>query len=121
MKAHEREIVSRIKGFTKAVKEGKVGVKFTCRTVTLDLNPVHFDASTIAEIRKSLGASQAVFAKFLGVSTNTVQAWELATNHPSQIACRFLDEIRRNIGFWRKRLSESIKVDTSKARKVGKA
>jgi DNA-binding transcriptional regulator YiaG len=52
--------------------------------------------------------SQAVFAKLLGVSLNTVRAWEQGVNHPSDMACRFLDEIRRDPAYWVRRLKEAV-------------
>jgi hypothetical protein len=46
-----------------------------------------------------------------------VQAWESGVNTPSDMACRFMDEIRHNPEYWQKRLSESIsrKVETAGA------
>src|SRR4051794_17473009 len=58
-------------------------------------------------------ASQAVFARFLGVSRNTVRSWEQGVNAPSTMACRFLDEIRLNPAYWQQRLRDSAKVKSA--------
>lgn len=60
----------------------------------------------IVEARAALGASQAVFAHFLGVSPQAVRAWEQGTQKPSGIASRFIGEIRRDPAYWLRRLQE---------------
>ena len=115
MKAFEKKIVSRLKGFTEALKTGKVLETFNCRTVVLDLQPTEYEPTKVIQTRKMLGASQVVFAQFLGVSAKTVRAWEQGVNPPNDMACRFMDEIGRNIEFWKNRLRESVKVKKSVA------
>ncbi len=44
-------------------------------------------------MRELLGASQAVFAGFLGVNANTLRSWEQGKRLPQPIACWFLSEI----------------------------
>jgi DNA-binding transcriptional regulator YiaG len=61
----------------------------------------------VAAIRATLGASQAVFAALLGVSANTVRAWEQGVNPPSGMAVRFLAEVRRDPGYWKARVEEA--------------
>lgn len=108
-----KKIVSRLKNFVENVKTSKpLGQTFTQHTVTLDLQPKSYRADDIVGVRKSLGASQAVFAQFLGVSRNAVRSWEQGVNTPSQMACRFLDEIRLNPQYWQERLRVSVKVKT---------
>ena len=46
--------------------------------------------SEIKEIRKSVGMTQVLFAKYLGVSLKTVEAWEAGRNQPNGTACRLL-------------------------------
>ena len=91
------EIVNRVKEFAEALKGPRpISEQFTCRRVVLDLNPTPYDPDLVRETRKILGASQAMFAKFLGVKTRTVQHWEQGLVIPSDMACRFMDEIRNN-------------------------
>jgi putative transcriptional regulator len=106
----EQRITSRLEGFVDALKAGKeISKHFTCRTVVLELEPAIYDSAKVVMTRQLLGASQAVFAQFLGVSPNAVRAWEQDLNSPSDIACRFMDEIRINPQYWRKRLRESAR------------
>lgn len=107
MKASVAErIVGRLTDFTEALGRGDVD-RFTRRTVRLKLRPATYDPKLVRRTRKLLGASQAVFAQFLGVSHRTVRSWERGENTPSGTAARFMDEIRRDPRYWTKRLAES--------------
>ena len=44
----------------------------------------------IKRIRSKAGMTQAVFASYLGVSTKTVEAWELGRTHPTGPANRLI-------------------------------
>jgi putative transcriptional regulator len=66
--------------------------------------PPAFDAKGVQAVRAELRASQPLFAALLGVSPATVRAWEQGQKKPSGMARRFLDEIRRDPDYWRKRL-----------------
>ena len=108
-KSVENRIIDRLKGFTKALEDGDdISVRFTSRKVVLNLEPTEYDPELVKKTRAILGASQAIFAQFMGVSTSTVQAWELGDNTPSDMACRFMDEIRFKPEYWLKRFSESV-------------
>ena len=107
----EKRIISRLKGFVAAIKNDEnILEKMTCRTIALDLQPVPYDPKSVTDTRKLLGVSQTVFALFLGVSPKTVRSWEQGINVPKDMACRFMDEIRRDPAHWKKRLSEAIVV-----------
>lgn len=80
--------------------------RFTCRTVKLELVPRSFTADEVRRVRKSLRASQAVFAKFIGISTSTLQDWEQGVYAPSGAARRLLEEIGNDPGRWIARLKE---------------
>src|SRR5713101_1327770 len=71
-----------------------VAAKFNCRQVELDLRPTPYDPKLVKKTRKLLRVSQAVFARFLGVSVKTVRSWEQGIKAPNAMACRFMDEIR---------------------------
>lgn len=49
----------------------------------------------IAEVRNKAGVSQAVFAKYLAVTTGTVSKWESGSKHPSGPALKLLDLVMR--------------------------
>jgi len=95
--------------FTEALKNRKtVSQQLNCRKIVLDLAPTAYDPKLARQTRELLNVSQAVFASFLGVSTNTVRAWEQGVNAPSEMACRFMDEIRHDPDYWRERLKEMV-------------
>lgn len=113
-----RRIRDRLKGFADALQRGeKVENLYTCRKVVLDLQPAPYDPELVKRTRKMLGASQAIFAQFLGVSVKTVCAWERGDKTPRDVACRFMDEIRRDPDYWRARLAGAAIV-TNTAKKI---
>lgn len=58
-----------------------------------------FTAEEIKEIRKSTGLTQWLFAKYMGVSVKTVEAWEAGRNAPNGTACRMLAITKANPAF----------------------
>ena len=56
--------------------------KRSLRTTTLPLPPKPLNGRAVKRVRASLHASQAVFARFLNVSTKLVQAWEANRRTP---------------------------------------
>lgn len=66
------------------------------RTTVLPEAPAAMMAEEIRSMREKLNASQAVFARFLNVSTQLVQAWEANRRRPEGAALRLLDIGRRN-------------------------
>jgi DNA-binding transcriptional regulator YiaG len=99
------ELVNSLNDFFASVDRGE---PITLRTVALDLHVREFTPDEIRKIRLALNVSQAVMAKLLGVSVLTVQSWEQGTRKPSQMACRFLDDITRSPEHWKRRLSNAI-------------
>lgn len=104
----EDRIVEGLTAFRDALRDGcSLEEKFTVRTVELDLDPQKYDAESVKSTRGLLNVSQSVFAQLLGTSVKTVQSWEQGKNSPSNMAARFLDEIRKNPEHWLKRLREA--------------
>ena len=102
-------IIQRLEAFKDALKSGqKISDRFTCRKVVLDLEPISYGPAQVKETREVLNVSQALFGQFLGVSVSTVRAWEHGTNTPSLMACRFMDEIRRDPEHWIERLKSAM-------------
>ena len=62
----------------------------TTREVEMPAPPRHLDAGEVSSVRKTLGVSQAVFARLLNVSAKTVQAWEIGAREPSDAALKLL-------------------------------
>ena len=75
-----------------AILDAKSGNKIlNSETVSIEIEPlVEYSADTIKDIRKRTGLTQALFAKWIGVSTRTVEAWESGRNKPSGPSSRLL-------------------------------
>ena len=85
-------------GLNQAIAFEKGEIK--AKTTTLSIAPVEqFTADEIKAIRKNAGLTQTLFAKFLGVSLKTVEAWEAGRNHPNGAACRLLTLTRQDPQF----------------------
>ena len=92
-------VFSEIKsGLNEAIEYEKGNLRARART--LSIAPIEkFTASEIKEIRKNTGMTQALFAKYLGVSLKTVEAWEAGRNQPNGTACRMLSLTKRDPKF----------------------
>ena len=82
--------------------------KRSLRTTTLPLPPKPLNGRAVKRLRATLHVSQAVFARYLNVSTKLVQAWEANRRNPEgpalvllHIAAQqpaVLERVRHNIG-----------------------
>ena len=82
--------------------------KRSLRTTTLPLPPKSLNGRAVKRVRAALRASQAVFARYLNVSTKLVQAWEADRRTPEgpalvllHIAARqpdVIENVRRSVG-----------------------
>ena len=103
----EDRIVQGLEEFADALESGEdIAGRFTCRKIVLKIEPSEYAQKRIKDTRNILGASQAIFAHFLGVSPRTVQAWERGEKRPMPIARRFMDEIRNDPERFRSRFLE---------------
>jgi len=85
-------------GLNEAIEYEKGNLKANTRT--LSITPIEeFTASEIKDIRKNAGMTQVLFAKYLGVSLKTVEAWEAGRNQPNGTACRMLSITKRDPQF----------------------
>ena len=101
------KIVSRLREFTEAIERGESSAqRFTCNEIRIPVEPGTYRPERVRQTRELLGASQPLFAQFLGVSVGTVRAWEQGANAPSDLARRFMDEIQHNPAYWQQRLRE---------------
>jgi len=92
------KIIAALSGLADSLERGaEVG---TVRTVELPDEPGEYDSSAVRATRSKLKASQALFARLLGVSTILVRSWESGARVPSRLARRLLDEIRRDPARW---------------------
>ena len=77
------------KGLNEAIQYEKGKLK--AKSKVISIAPVStFKATEIKKIRNSTGLSQALFARYMGVSKKTVEAWEAGRNHPDGAASRLL-------------------------------
>ena len=111
MKAKEKSvgsvIVGRLEAFQAALDRNEpIEKRFTCRTLTMPTQTAPLTPEAVKSIRQTLGASQSIFSRFLGVSQKTVQSWEQGVSRPSEMARRFLAEIRHNPKYWIDRLKQ---------------
>ena len=77
------------KGLEEAItyEKGELQAKKTKLTIT----PINiFEPHEIKTIRLNTGLTQLVFARYMGVSVKTVEAWESGKNRPIGSACRLL-------------------------------
>jgi putative transcriptional regulator len=104
-----QELIAGFTGLADALEAGgELGPEFNCYRMQLDLKPHSYSKKMVRATRNLLGASQSVFATFLGVSVKTVSQWEQGLGCPQSIACRFMDEINLNPEYYRQRLRNSV-------------
>ena len=85
--------------------------KRSLRTTTLPLPPKSLNGRAVKRVRASLHASQAVFARYLNVSTKLVQAWEANRRTPDGPALVLL-----HIAARQPQLIESVRQDAASDR-----
>jgi putative transcriptional regulator len=102
------QVLGSLAEFTAALEADDLEDRLTVRRARIDLEPTPYTADMVRGVRERLGVSQALFARFLGCSANTVRAWEQGVNTPHPMARRFLDEIRRDPEYWRRRLRDAV-------------
>jgi len=108
------KIHKRLAAFAEALEKSEtITERFTCRRIELDLQPEPYNPELVKKTRAALGVSQALFAQFLGVSVKAVSAWERGARAPSDMACRFMDEIRHDPAYWQGRLRKIARPKTS--------
>ena len=75
-----------------AIKDAGAEKKFLRReTVSIEIEPIQqYSAEDVKAIRNNTKLTQGLFAKWLGVSRRTVEAWEAGKNHPSGPSGRLL-------------------------------
>lgn len=77
----KNEMFTELLGSAREALEHAQG-KRSLRTTTLPLPPKPLNGRAVKRLRATLHASQAVFARYLNVSTKLVQAWEANRRNP---------------------------------------
>ena len=77
--------------------------RVNARTVKLAITPViAFETGDIRRIRQKTGLSQVMFARSMGVSPKTVEAWESGRNKPEGASRRLLEIVNDDPGILRR-------------------
>ena len=92
-----------VTGLNEAIdyEKGKLMQKVKPRVISIEPIP-HYKAKQIKLIRNKLNLTQEVFAKVLGVSIKTVEAWEAGKNIPNGPAQRILALLSKDNNFLEK-------------------
>ncbi len=107
-------VISSLQEFIEASDRGE---QITIRKMKLNLEPREYTGSEIKWTRERLRVSQGVFARLMGVSVKTVEAWEADTNAPTGPVCRLLEEINIDpMAFLRRHLVQSAETNRGSAR-----
>ena len=81
-------------GLLKGLKEAVAfeGKKLDLRATTVEIPdvPPEFNKGQVKDVREQLNVSQPIFAQILGVSDDTVKAWERGANKPSGSSARLI-------------------------------
>ncbi|MDR3622246.1 MAG: transcriptional regulator [Paludisphaera borealis] len=102
-----REIIASLQELHDVLESGEPLEKhFTIRHYVVPAEPSEYDGSAVRGVRDRYKMSQAIFARFLCVSVDTVQSWEQGRRKPSPIARRLLDEMVANPEHYQTRFSE---------------
>lgn len=87
-------------GLLKGLKEAVAfeNKKMDLRTTTMEIPdvPPEFNKTEVKAVRERLNVSQPIFAKILGVSDDTVKAWERGANKPSGSSARLIQIAEKN-------------------------
>lgn len=85
-------------GLEQAIEYERGNLK--AKKTVMSIAPVEvFSPDEIKEIRVSTGMTQLVFAKYMGVSVKTIEAWEAGRNKPVGSACRLLSITKKDPDF----------------------
>jgi DNA-binding transcriptional regulator YiaG len=90
------EIIHALKDFNQTLKSGTpFEAKYTVHTYDIP-SPKPFTPKEVKTLRHRLSASQALFARLLGVSPVLVEHWERGERTPHPVACRLLELIAKD-------------------------
>ena len=82
-------------GLEEAIEYKKGNIKLRTTTMKIEKLP-KYKGKQIKNIRKKLTLTQSIFARLLGVSVKTVEAWETGTNIPNGPAQRILNALKKD-------------------------
>ena len=96
------KIVTAFQEVIEAMQSGSAAASpISVHTYKAEFTCPAYGPEDVQRVRHSLGMSQVMFARFLGVDPNTVRSWEQGTRPPSPIARRFMGEVEGDPEYWR--------------------
>lgn len=103
-------LIAGLESVVEALESGEpLEKRLTVRTVKLDLKPREYGPDDVKAVRAKLGASQALLARFLGVSVQAIRHWEQGTRPVPTIAARYLDDVQEFPDLWTRRIQLAVK------------
>jgi putative transcriptional regulator len=90
------KIFNELKEVLEDVRDYRLGKRSDLRVSELPAPPKRMAPAEIRRIRRSLKASQTIFALYLNVSPNAVRSWEQGTRRPQHAALKLLAIAKRN-------------------------
>jgi len=89
-------IFNELKEALQDVIDYRAGKPVNLRVTRIPARPKPLSPEEVRHIRRSLKASQALFAIYLNVSVNAVRSWEQGTRRPRQAALKLLTIAKKN-------------------------
>jgi putative transcriptional regulator len=93
-----------IEGLQEALAHQRGEITLRSSEVELPDAPHEYTGSEVREVRARLHFSQAVMARYMGVSDATVRSWEQGQKKPAATACRLLEILATQPGIVEKTL-----------------
>jgi putative transcriptional regulator len=88
----------------------RAGKPLTARRYHVTFPLPEYGPLDVRRVRGLFGMSQAIFAQFLGVDTNTIQSWEQGARRVSSVARRFLGELESDPDYWRQKIDKCKRI-----------
>jgi putative transcriptional regulator len=90
------KIFKELKQALEEIRDFQLGKRNDLRVTEIPSPPRKITAAEIRRIRRSLKASQSLFAIYLNVSTNAVRSWEQGRRKPQHAALKLLMIAKHN-------------------------
>ncbi len=108
------EVADNFRSLGESIRTNRVPPSGIVRKRILSVSPRPFAAGRVKKVRSAVAASRVQFAALLGVTPQTVAAWESGTRKPNKMARRFLTEVESNPVHFRTRLATMTELKLSR-------
>jgi putative transcriptional regulator len=96
MAVKRAKLFNELKAALEEIRDFRQGKRHDLRVTEIPAPPKKITPAEIRRIRRSLKASQSMFALYLNVSANAVRSWEQGTRKPQHAALKLLMIAKRN-------------------------